>query len=197
VALAGGSHVPSSSSFHLLALNKLYRLSCLSESQSQFINHPFHRLDSKSLLYPQPPLKKIAMASSTPLADTTSSTTEDQAWGDLLDSLIHESSLRPNLADEGCKYYTTTFHDETVFRWEVQRALDYVKFLCIHLHRVLSLISTHGEEALSTPSSICHLDMHAVLEGGIAEESELEKAQHSFAVHHTAISECLKVISSY
>lgn len=136
------------------------------------------------------------MASSTPFTDTTSSTAEDQAWVDLLDSLIHESSLRPNPVDEEYKYYTTTFHDETVFRWEVQRALDYVKSICIHLHRVLSLISTHGEEALSTPSSISHFDIHAVLDGGIEEESELEKAQHSFAVHHISLSECLKGMSS-
>jgi hypothetical protein len=161
---------------------------------SQTINP--YIMDSQSFLHQQPPLEKITMASSTPPSDTTSSTSEDQAWVDLLDSLIHQSSLRPVPVDEDYPYYTTTFHDETVFRWEVQRGLDYTKSIYMHLQRVLSLISTHGEEALSSPSPVSHFDIHAVMEGGIAEESGLEKAQHSFAVHHTAISECLKALGS-
>jgi hypothetical protein len=137
------------------------------------------------------------MESSTLLTIVPCPKSEEQGWIDACNRVEEELARYPKpVVEDESGYDMTEFHDHTLSRFEVQPALNYATSICMHLHRILTLIKTHGEEALSTVSCTeSHFDLQALLRGGIPEETTLEKAQHSFSVHHTAICECLKGIS--
>jgi hypothetical protein len=137
------------------------------------------------------------MESSTLLAIAPCPRSEEQEWIDTWNRVDEELACSPEpVVEDESEYYFTKFHDYILIRREVQPSLNYATSICMHLHHILTLIRTYGEEALSAVSyPESHFDLQALLRDDIPEETTLEKAQHSFSVHHTAICECLKRIS--
>jgi len=139
--------------------------------------------------------------SRTPSEEATLDISTTSSLGDLGPERVAQSGLSlpqsPTSSDANeLRYYTTTLYDHIVYRWQVENALEHVKCIYIHLHHALAIINAYGEEALGTPSQMLETFELCWKEGTIM-ETEVEKAQHSLAAHHTAISECLRKIDTF
>lgn len=138
------------------------------------------------------------MDSITPIYPHCSPEPTEQSWVDVCRSKASQGfrtipiqHVEP--VDEEYESHTTTYRQQTIFRREIIPTLRYAKEICMHLHRLLSIIEEYGEDALSTASpSASQLDLDALLRGDIEPETDLQIAQHRFATYHTAVSECLK-----